>query len=97
MMGGEQGVIELAVSRAVEEALPLVPVEYQDSLPRVAGHPHKDPLRPILRSRAAGRGHEGDLDRTGAVTRAMPGFRGGVDTEFGDRGLAGHGFLATPQ
>jgi hypothetical protein len=31
------------------------------------------------------------------VTRAMPGLRGGVDTEFGDRGLAGHGFLATPQ
>jgi hypothetical protein len=94
-MGGEQDVIELAVSRAVEEALPLVPVEYENSLLRVARHPHKDPLR--RRYRAAGRGYEGDLDRTVAVTRAMPGFRGGVDTEFGDRGLAGHGFLATPQ
>ena len=109
MMGGEQGVIELAVSRAVEEALPLVPVEDKNSLLRVARHPHEDPLRPIrrycpirryrpiLRYRAAGRGDEGDLDRAVAVTRAMPGFRGGIDTEFGDRGLGGHGFLATPQ
>jgi hypothetical protein len=24
-------------------------------------------------------------------------LRGGVDTKFGDRGLGGHGFLATPQ
>jgi hypothetical protein len=31
------------------------------------------------------------------VTRAVPGLRGGVDTEFGNRGLGGHGFLATPQ
>ena len=96
-MGGEHGVIELAVSRAVQEAFPLVPVEYENSLLWVAGHAHEDPLGPIRRYRAAGPGHEGDLDRAVAVTRAMPGLHGGVDTEFGDRGLAGHGFLATPQ
>jgi len=96
-MGGEHGVIELAVSRAVQEAFPLVPVEYENPLLRVARHPHEDPLRPIRRYRATGRGHEGDLDRAIAVTRAVPGLRGRVDTEFGNRGLGGHGFLATPQ
>ena len=74
-----------------------MPVEDENSPLRVARHPHEDPLGPILRYRAAGRGHEGDLDRAVPVTRAMPGFRGGIDTEFGDRGLGGHGFLATPQ
>jgi len=96
-MGGHHGVIELAVSRAVQEAFPLVPVEYENPLLRVACHPHEDPLRSIRRYRATGLRREGNLDRAVAVTRAMPGLRGGVDTEFGDRGLGGHGFLATPQ
>jgi len=74
-----------------------VPVEYENSLLRVARYPHENPLRPIRRYRVAGRGHEGDLDRAIAVTRALPSLRGGVDTKFGDRGLGGHGFLATPQ
>ena len=91
------GVIELAVARAVQEAFPLVPVEYENSLLRVAHYPHEDPVRPIRRYPATGRGHEGHLDRAVAVTRAMPGLRGGIDTEFGDRGLGAHGFLATPQ
>jgi hypothetical protein len=91
------GVIELAVTRAVKEAFPLVPIEYENSLLRVARYPHENPLRPIRRYRAAGRGHEGDLDRAIAVTRALPSLRARVDTEFGDRGLGGHGFLATPQ
>ena len=94
-MGGEQGVVELAVSRAVQETFPLVPVEYENSLFRVARDAHEDP-------QATGRGHEGHFDRAVAVTRALPGLHGGVDTEFGDRGLGdrglgGHGFLATPQ
>ena len=116
-----RGVIELAVSRAVEETFPLVPVEYQNSLFGVACHPHEDPLGPIRgcwaavrrrcraagrrrclaggreRCRAAGRGRKGDLDRAVAVTRATPGLPGEVNTEIGDRGLGGHGFLATPQ
>jgi hypothetical protein len=89
------GVVELAVSRAVQEAFPLVPVEYEYSLLRIAGHAHEDPLGPIRGYGAEGR--EGDLDRSVAATRTMPGLPGGVDTEFGDRGLGGHGFLATPQ
>ena len=96
-MGGEQGVVELAVSRAVQETFPLMPVEYENPLLRVARHAHEDPLRRIRSYRAPGRGYEGDLDRAVAVARAVPGLRGGVDTEFGDRGLGGHGFLATPQ
>jgi len=96
-MGGEQGVVELAVSRAVQETFPLVPVEYENPLVRVTRHAHENPLRRIRRYRAAGRGHEGDLDRAVAVTRAAPGLRRRVDTESGDRRLDGHGFSATPQ
>jgi hypothetical protein len=31
------------------------------------------------------------------VAGSMPDLRGQVDAELGNRGLAGHGFLATPQ
>ncbi len=40
---------------------------------------------------------EGDLDGAIAAAGAMPDLRGKVDAELGDRGLGGHGFLATPQ
>jgi len=92
-----RGVVELAVARTVQEAFPLVPVEYENSLLRVARDPHEDPQRRIRGDRAMGRGHEGDLDHAVAVTGAVPGLRDGVDTEFSDRGLGAHGFLATPQ
>src|SRR5216683_1436501 len=37
-------VVELAVACSVEEALPLMPVEYQDPLFRITRHSHQDPL-----------------------------------------------------
>jgi hypothetical protein len=44
---------------------------------------------------------EGDLEGAVTVPGAMPDLRGRVYAELGDRGLprglAGHGFLATPQ
>jgi hypothetical protein len=40
---------------------------------------------------------ESDLNRAVTAARPMPGLRGWVDAEFRDRGLGGHGFLATPQ
>ena len=44
---------------------------------------------------------EGDLEGAVTVPGAMPDLRGRIDAELGDRGLsrglAGHGFLATPQ
>jgi hypothetical protein len=46
------GGVELAVTRAVEEALPLVPVEYEHPLIRIARYPHQDPVGVV---RGAGR------------------------------------------
>jgi hypothetical protein len=43
------GVVELAVSRAVEETCPLVPVEHENSLFGVTRYPHEDPLGLIRR------------------------------------------------
>jgi hypothetical protein len=40
---------------------------------------------------------ERDLNRAVAVPGALPDLRGEIDAEFRDRGLGGHGFLATPQ
>src|SRR5579871_3327368 len=84
---GFRGVVEFAVARAVEEALPLVPVEHQHPLIRVAGHAHQHPA-------AVGKR---DLDRAVTAAGASPDLRGEVDAELGDRGLGGHGFRATPQ
>ena len=89
-----RGGVELAVTRAVQEAFPLVLVEHEYPLVRVARHPHQDPLRAI-RAWA-----ERDFDRAVAMAGAVPGLRSEVDAQVRNRGLGGigvHGFLATPQ
>ena len=85
-----------------------MPVEDEHALLRVARHAHQHPvgavlravlqavLRGVFRVRIAG-AREGDLDGAVAAAGPMPDLRGGVDAELGDRGLGGHGFLATPQ
>ena len=88
-------VVELAVARAVQEALPLVPVEHEHPLSGIPRHPHQDPLR-AFPGAVLGAG-EGDFEGAVAAAGALPGLRGEVDAEVGDRGLGGHGFLATPQ
>jgi hypothetical protein len=40
---------------------------------------------------------ESDLDGAIALAGAMPDLRGRIYAELGERGLGGHGFLATPQ
>src|SRR6202050_2048525 len=82
-------VVELAVAGAVEKALPLMPVEHQHPLLRVARHAPQDP--------PAGSARERDLDRAVAPAGALPDLRGKVNAELGDRRLGGHGFRATPQ
>src|SRR5579859_592102 len=92
---GFRGVVEFAVARAVEEALPLVPVEHQHPLIRIAGHAHQHPA--AVSDRVGERVGERDLDRAVTAAGASPDLRGEVDAELGDRGLGGHGFRATPQ
>jgi hypothetical protein len=98
------GGIELAVTRAVDKAFPLMPVKYKYSLVRIARYPHQDPLSVARGSRRGGGGsrlgggvREGYLDRAVARPGALPGLRGEVYAQLGDRWLGGHGFLATPQ
>ena len=93
---GRGRVVKLPVAGAVEEALPLVAVEDQDPLIRVAGHAEQDPLGFVSGARGPGSG-ERDLDRAVALAGALPGLGRRVDAELEDRGLGGHGFLATPQ
>ena len=96
---GFSGGVELTVAGAVEEALPLMPVEHQHPLFRIACHPHENPVA-VSGGRGAG---ERDLDRTVASAGALPDQRGEVDAELGERRLgghgyrAGHGLRATPQ
>jgi len=102
---GRGRVVELPVAGPVQEALPLVAVEDEDPLIRVAGHAQQDPLGFVRGDRGwgwgpgPGRGSgERDLDRAVALTGALPGLGRQVDAELEDRGFAvGHGFLATPQ
>ena len=68
-------VIELAVPRPVEKALPFIPVEYQDPSGFIARHPHQHPVSP---GPAAADG-KGDLDRASVVAGPLPGQRGRVD------------------
>ena len=93
LLGGSgfRGVVELAVARTVEEALPLVPVEDEHAMLSIPSHAHQDPLRARV---GAGEGH---LEGAVAAAGTSPGLRVGVNAELGDRGLGGHGFLATPQ
>ena len=68
-------VIELAVPRAVDKALPLVPVEHQDPLSLITGHPDQHPVAPGPPAVE----RKGDLNRAVAVTGPLPGQRGRVD------------------
>ena len=101
---GRCRVVELPVAGAVEEALPLVAVEDEDPLVRVADtrsrtHSAGTEGEAAAAGAAAGCGAPGerDLDRAVALAGALPGLGRQVDAELGDRGLGGHGFLATPQ
>src|SRR5690349_15268575 len=49
-----RGVVELALTGAVQETLPLMAVEHEHSLLRVAGHPHQHPFRATGGSGGAG-------------------------------------------
>src|SRR5271154_469073 len=88
---GARRVVELSVAGTVEKALPLMPVEHQHPLLRVARHAHQDPATGF------GSGNARDLDRAVAPAGALPDLRGEVNAELGDRRLGGHGFRATPQ
>lgn len=87
---GKGCVVKFTVTGPVEEALPLIAVEYEYPLIRITGHAHQDPLRAVYRC-------ERDLYRAVAGSRALPGLRGQVNAQRLDRRLGGHGFLATPQ
>src|ERR1700722_11930388 len=89
--------IELAVPRTVDKALPLVPVEHQDPPGQVAGHAHQYPVT----ASPPGAEREGHLDRAVTVTGPRPGERAEIDAKLlrrrfqADRFL--HGILATAQ
>ena len=91
------GVIELAVPRPVDKALPLVPVEHQDPAVRVARDPHQHPVAPG----PLGAERKRDLDRAVVVARPLPRQRGRVEAQFLrcrlDDVLPGQGFFATAQ
>ena len=70
--GGRGRVVELPVASAVEEALPLVAVEDQDPLVRVARDPQQDPL-----GRSFRRGRAGGGSGRGGGSRGEGGRRGG--------------------
>ena len=75
---GSGSVIKFAVSSAVDKALPLVPVEHQDTACLIARHPHQHPVAPgpPLAER------KGDLNRAVVITGPLPGQRGRVDAQF---------------
>src|ERR1700722_11071640 len=76
-------VVELALPGSVDEALPLVPVEYEDPPGVVAGHPHQHPV--AAGPAVTGRG--GDITGAVVITRAPPGKRRHVNAEFFRSGL----------
>src|SRR6266567_930003 len=77
VVAASNGVVELAVAGAVQEALPLVPVEHEHPLIGVPRHPHQNPLRAFPGLVPGAR--EGDLEGAFAAAGAMPDLRGQVD------------------
>ena len=76
-------VVELPVAGAIEEALPLVPVEHEHPLIGIARHSHQYPLRAARRAsirRAARRASICRTARRASIRRAArrAGSRGGV-------------------